>query len=269
MRFAGGRCHDVGALQQDATSVEPHLRNPGRNGANLQRRGLCSDVSAIHRSEVRVVRRHEVVIGRFIIAAAILLSCSTGFAQVAAPSMSNAVGSPGAGAMGDTAAPPPPGANAAAAALDGAGVPLGATDLFVGGLSPSPNDLGGSCPSPASVGPLGTGSIFSGDGTLSTSGSDLGGTAAANAGGCSVAPTAGVGPLGQSSAAGDATAFGGGNIPLATTALPTTGLGGPIVTPGSITPCSSTGASAFAMSPIPSPLSALAPAPRPLIGQMC
>ena len=60
--------------------------------------------------------------------------------------MGSAIDSPGLVATGDTAAPPPPGASAAAAALDGAGVPLGTTELFVGGLSPSPTDLGGSCP---------------------------------------------------------------------------------------------------------------------------
>ena len=113
--------------------------------------------------------------------------------------------------MGDTAAPPPPGASAAAAALDGAGVPLGATELFVGGLSPSPTDLGGGCPSAiALVVTLGTGAIFSGDGTLSMSPSDLGGATTASDTGCSIAPTAGVGPLGLSSTTGAAPAFGGG-----------------------------------------------------------
>ncbi len=85
--------------------------------------------------------------GRLIIAAALLLWCGPGFAQVSAPSMGSAMDSPGLVATGNTAAPPPPGAGAAAAALDGAGIPLGATELFVGGLSPSPGDLGGGCPS--------------------------------------------------------------------------------------------------------------------------
>jgi hypothetical protein len=191
--------------------------------------------------------------GRFVIAAAILLSCatgfcSTGFAQVTAPSMGTAMDDPALASMTDTIAPPPPGASAAAAALDGAGIPLAATDLFVGGLSPSPTDLGG-CPGAAGVVALGTGAIFSGDGTLSISTSDLGGTAAAGGTGCSVAPTAGVGPLGLSSTQGAGASFGGGSIPLATTAVPTTGLAGPIASPGSITPCSSTGASVFAASP--------------------
>ena len=106
---------------------------------------LCGDVSAAHRCEVHAGHQ-EVVMGRFIIAAAILLWCSPGFAQVIAPSIGSTTDSPGLPPMGDTAAPPPPGASAAAAALDGAGIPLGATDLFVGGLSPSPSDLGGSCP---------------------------------------------------------------------------------------------------------------------------
>jgi hypothetical protein len=203
--------------------------------------------------------------GRFIIAAAILFSCSTGFAQVTAPPMGSSFGLP---ATGDTAAAPPPGASAAAAALDGAGVPLGATDLFVGGLSPSPTDLGGGCPSTAAFASLGTGAIFSGDGTLSTSASDLGGTTVAGTG-CSIAPTAGVGPLGLSSTTGAAPAFGGGNIPLAATSLPTTGLGGTIATPGTISPCSSTGASTFAASPLQRPLPGFAPAVGMSLGQVC
>jgi hypothetical protein len=213
-------------------------------------------------------RRVEVVMGRLIIAAAVLLSCSTGFAQVTAPSTSSAMGISGLPPMAGTAAPAPPGASAAAAALDGAGIPLGSTDLFVGGLSPSPTDLGGGCPSPAGVAPLGTGAIFSGDGTLSISPSDLGGGTTASTTGCDLAPTAGAGPLGQSSATGDASAFGGGNIPLAVTALPTTGLGGTVATPGSITPCSSMGASVSAVSPLQSPLPGFAPAGTP-IGQVC
>ncbi len=123
--------------------------------------------------------------GRFIIAAAILLSSSTGFAQVPAPSIGSAMDSSGLTAMGDTSAPPPPGASAAAAALDGAGVPLGATDLFVGGLSPSPTDLGGGCPSALGVVTLGTGAIFSGNGTLSMSPSDLGGATTPSDSDCS------------------------------------------------------------------------------------
>jgi hypothetical protein len=209
---------------------------------------------------VRVAwRREEVVMGRFVIAAAILLSCSTGFcstgfAQVIAPSMGIAMDSPDPTAMTDTTAPTPPGASAAAAALDGAGIRLAATDLFVGGLSPSPTDLGGGCPSATGIVTLGTGAIFSGDGTLSMSASDLGGTTAASGSGCNVAPAAGVGPLGLSSTQGAAAAFAGGSIPLATTAVPTTGLAGPIASPGSITPCSSTGASVFTASPVQNPL---------------
>jgi hypothetical protein len=206
--------------------------------------------------------------GRLIIAAAVLLSCSTGFAQVTAPSMSSAMGISGLPPMAGTAAPAPPGASAAAAALDGAGIPLGATDLFGGGLSPSPTDLGGSCSSSTAVTQLGTGAIFGGDGTLSMSPSDLGGATTASTTGCSLAPTAGDGPLGLSSATGAASAFGGGNIPLAATALPTTGLGGIVVTPGSITPCSSAGASALA-SPLQSLLPGLAPAVGTPVGQVC
>jgi hypothetical protein len=228
---------------------------------------LGDDVSAVHRREVRA-GREEVVMGRWIIAAAVLLWCSPGFAQASAPSMGSVMDSPGLVATGNTAAPPPPGASAAAAALDGAGIPLGTTDLFVGGLSPSPSDLGGGCPSSTGTTSLGTGAIFSGDGTLSTSPSDLGGATAASSTGCSLAPSAGDGPLGPSSTTGAAAAFGGGNIPLAATALPTTGLGGTIAPPGRITPCSSTGASILA-SPILSSLPGFAPAAGTPVGQVC
>lgn len=207
--------------------------------------------------------------GRFVIVAAILLSCSTGFAQVATPAMSSTMDGPGLSVMGDTTAPPPPGASAAAAALDGAGVPLGATDLFVGGLSPSPTDLGGGCPNTAGVVGLGTGAIFSGDGTLSTSSSDLGAATATSNTGCGLAPTAGVGPLGLSSTTGAAAAFAGGNIPLAATALPTTGLANPIVAPGSIMPCTSTGTSVLAASPLVNPMLRLVPSTGAPTGRAC
>jgi hypothetical protein len=228
---------------------------------------LWADVSAVHRCEVRA-GREEVVMRRFIIAAVILLWYSPGFAQASAPSMGGAMGSPGLAAMADTTAPPPPGASAAAAALDGAGIPLGATDLFVGGLSPSPTDLGGGCPSSIGIASLGTGAIFSSDGTLSSSPSDLGGATSASSSGCASAPTAGDGPLGVSSTAGAAAAFGGGNIPLAATALPTTGLGGTITSPGNITPCSSAGASVLVPS-LQSPLPGFAPAAGAPVGQVC
>jgi hypothetical protein len=219
--------------------------------------------------EVRAKRRHgDNVMGRLIIAAGLLFSCSTGFAQVGASSVSSGVNTPGRPPRPQPGAPPPPGASAAAAALDGAGIPLAATDLFVGGLSPSPTDLGGGCPGTAGVAPLGTGSIFSGDGTLSTSPGDLGGATTASTTGCNIAPTAGDGPLGSSSTAGTATAFGGGNIPLAATALPTIGLGGTIAAPGSISSCGSMGASALA-SPLLSPLPGFAPAAGTPIGQVC
>jgi hypothetical protein len=219
---------------------------------------------------MHTMRRHaEVVMGRFIIGVVIVFWCSTGFAQNIAPSLSNATNSSGFPALGSTTAPPPPGASAAAAALDGAGVPLGATELFVGGLSPSPTDLGGGCPSAPGVSSLGTGAVFSGDGTLSMSASDLAGATTASDTGCSIAPTAGAGPLGLASTSGAAAAFGGGNIPLATTALPTTGLGGTITAPGTISPCSSTGASVFAASPLQSPLLGLAPSTGMPTGQAC
>jgi hypothetical protein len=228
---------------------------------------LGGDVSAVHRREVRAGRK-EVVMGRLITAAAVLLWSCAGFAQVSAPSLGNATGSSSIPPMADTAAQPPPGASAAAAALDGAGIPLGATELFVGGLSPSQTDLGAGCPSSSGVAQLGTGAIFSGDETLSTSPSDLGGASAASSTGCSVTPSAGDGPLGLSSTTGAAAAFGSGNIPLAATALPTTGLGGTIAAPGSITPCSSAGASVMA-SPLQSPLPGFAPATGTPVGQVC
>jgi hypothetical protein len=210
----------------------------------------------------------EVVMRRFIIVAAILLSCGPSFAQMAAPSTGTPMGSSGLSAMGNTAAPPPPGASAAAAALDGAGIPLGTTDLFVGGLSPSPTDLGGGCAGGSGIVTLGTGAIFSGDGTLSSSSSDLGGTTTSSTD-CSIAPTAGDGPLGLSSTTGAAATFGGGNIPLAATALPTTGLGGTIGAPGSS--CSSTGASVSAASPLRSPFQnpLIGLAPGAPTGQVC
>ena len=49
------------------------------------------------------------------------------------------------------ATPSPTGEMVAAAALGGAGIPLGTTDLFAGGLSPSPTDLTAS-PTCAGVG---------------------------------------------------------------------------------------------------------------------
>ena len=206
--------------------------------------------------------------GRFVIAVAILLWCNPGFAQVSAPSTGGMTAGAAFAPMAVTAAPPPPGASAAAAALDGAGIPLGTTELFVGGLSPSPGDVGGGCSDSIALASLGTGAIFSGDGTLSMSPSDLGGATTASSTGCSIAPTAGAGPLGLSSTTGAALAFGGGDIPLATTALPTTGLGGTIVPPGTITPCSSSGASVLA-SPLQSPLPGFAPAAGIPVGQVC
>jgi hypothetical protein len=268
----------VGLMLVRCSSAQP-ARNricaiPVETAQNCKNAALRGAVSAVHWCEVRPREAHaerkreEVVMGRFIIAAAILLSCSSGFAQVSAPSSGNATGSSGIPPVVDTAAPPPPGASAAAAALDGAGIPLGVSELFVGGLSPSQTDLGAGCPSSSGVAQLGTGAIFSGDGTLSTSPSDLGGATAASASGCSVAPSAGGGPLGLSSTTGAAAAFGGGNIPLAATALPTTGLGGTIAPPGSITPCTSTGASVVAF-PLQSPLPGFAPAAGTPVGQVC
>ncbi len=255
--------------------MEPQLRNPGGNEATLQKckrygeRIFSTQLRSVPGVEPDAWRLEDIVMGRFIITAVVLCWCSSAFAQGTAPSM----GSSSFVTMGGTStvAPPPPGASAAAAALDGAGVPLGATDLFVGGLSPSATDLGGGCPSSADVVALGTGAIFSGDGTLSMSGSDLAGGTATSGSDCSIAPTAGDGPLGVSSMTGDVTAFGGGNIPLAATALPTAGLGGTVLVPGSISSCSSTGASASAASPMRSPLQnpLIGLAPGAPTGQVC
>jgi hypothetical protein len=257
--------------------VEPQLRNPGGNEATLQRCERYGDrifgpqVRSVPGVELDAWRLEDIVMGRFIITAVILFWCSSGFAQGTAPPMGSSGLITMGGTMASTAAPPPPGASAAAAALDGAGVPLGATDLFVGGLSPSATDLGGGCPSSAGVVALGTGAIFSGDGTLSMSASDLAGATTASGGDCSIAPTAGDGPLGLSSLTGAAAAFGGANIPLAATALPTAGLGGTILAPGSISSCSSTGASASAASPLRSPLQnpLIGLAPGAPTGQVC
>jgi hypothetical protein len=182
------------------------------------------------------------------ISAAILLGCSASFAQVSDPGMPTLqMGEPSPDL---TAAPPAPGENAAVAAIGGAGVPLGTTELFAGGLSPAPMDAivsptcPGAGPNPG-VGTLGTGSIFAGNGTMSVSTSDLSPSASVDPtdSNCGAAASAGAGPLGLTSTLGAASAFAAGAVPLAAGTLNTAGLGGTIgvPTPGSPASCSSTG----------------------------
>jgi hypothetical protein len=182
------------------------------------------------------------------IATAILLSCSASFAQVGVPAApSLAMGAP---SPDSTEAPSAPGENAAQAAIGGAGVPLGTTELFAGGLSPAPTDatVSPTCPGAGTspgVGTLGTGSIFAGNGTMSALTSDLSPSASVDPtdSNCGAAATAGAGPLGLTSTLGAASAFAGGAIPLGAGALSTAGLGGiiGIPTPGGPARCSSTG----------------------------
>jgi hypothetical protein len=141
--------------------------------------------------------------------------------------------------------PSPVGAMSTEASIGGAGIPLGTTELFAGGLSPAPTDATipdptcpGASPIPG-VGTLGTGSIFAVNGTMSTSASDIASSVDPTDSGCGAAPSAGAGPLGLASSLGAAPVFTGGNIPLGAPALSTTGLGGIIAIPalGSLSPC--------------------------------
>ena len=210
---------------------------------------------------------------RVAIAVAMFFSCSPGIAQVNAPATGAsqpAISAPATSMIDSTAAPAPPGENAAQAALGGAGVPLGTTELFAGGLSPAPTDAtGGACPTMSltpGVGSLGTGAIFSGDGTLATSPSDVAGAFDSAGSGCGTTASAAVGPLGAALTTGAAATFAGGNIPLGATGLSTTGLGGGITLPapastigsavGSTPACSATGAPSVGLS---SPLLGSAP----------
>jgi hypothetical protein len=181
-----------------------------------------------------------------IVTVATLLSGSAGVAQVNLPDMS----APNAGATLPSdyvAARSPVGAMTTEASIGGAGIPLGTTELFAGGLSPAPTDAAianptcpGASPIPG-VGTLGTGSIFATNGTMSTSASDIASSVDPTDSGCGAAPSAGAGPLGLTSSLGTALAFTGGNVPLGATALSTIGLGGIIAfpAPGSLSPCTS------------------------------
>jgi hypothetical protein len=158
------------------------------------------------------------------VTAAVLLSSSAGIAQVYLPGTNT----PDLGSMpplAGTGAPSPTSAMATEAAVGGAGIPLGTTELFVGGLSPAPTDATGSpsCPGVGTtpgVGALGTTSIFQGDGTMGTPGA-LASSGLPTASACDAATSTGGG-----APSGVAPAFTGGSIPLGATALGTGGLAG-------------------------------------------
>jgi hypothetical protein len=181
-----------------------------------------------------------------IITVVTLLSGSAGVAQVNLPGMS----APNTGATLPSdyvGIPSPVGAISTEASIGGAGIPLGTTELFAGGLSPAPTDAmtpdptcPGASPIPG-VGALGTGSIFATNGTMATSASDISSSVDPTDSGCGAAPSAGAGPLGLTSSLGTGLVFTGGNVPLGATALNTTGLGGIIAipAPGSLSPCTS------------------------------
>jgi hypothetical protein len=183
-----------------------------------------------------------------IVTVATLLGGDAGFTQVTLPDMSAqaALATP---ASDTVATPSPIGGMGTEASIGGAGIPLGVTELYAGGLSPSPSDLNtpsptcpGAGPNPG-VGTLGTGSIFAGNGTMATSTSDIASSVDPTDSGCVATPSAGAGPLGLTSTLGTAPVFSGGSVPLGASALSTTGLAGTIgaSTPGGLSPCTSPG----------------------------
>jgi hypothetical protein len=183
-----------------------------------------------------------------IVGMAILLGSGAGFAQVSLPDTS-AQAAPAAEASDTVATPSPIGGMSTEASIGGAAIPLGVTELYAGGLSPSPSDLNtpnptcpGAGPNPG-VGTLGTGSIFAGNGTMATSTSDIASSVDSTDSGCGGTPSAGAGPLGLTSTLGAAPAFSGGGVPLGAAALTTTGLAGTI---GASTPCTNSGTLATA-----------------------
>jgi hypothetical protein len=174
-------------------------------------------------------------------------------------------GSPDGGITGSAAAPTlagveeavSSGATVAPAPLGGAAIPLGATDLYAGGLSPAaPDPLGVSgCLAVASqgVGALGTASIFNGDGTLSPSTNSLAPSGASTSAGCGGPAGTDAGTLATSNGVG--AAFQAGNIPLGAITLSPSGIS-PVVggqAPGTSSPAI--------------PLSCNAPAPSFITGQ--
>jgi hypothetical protein len=170
-----------------------------------------------------------------------LLGSGAGFTQVTLPNMS-APAAPAAAPSDTVATPSPVGGMSTEASIGGAGIPLGATELYAGGLSPSPTDLNtpsptcpGAGPNPG-VGTPGTGSIFAGNGTMATSTSDIASSVDPTDSGCGATPSAGAGPLGVTSTLGTAPAFMGGSVPLGASALSTTGLADTIAAP-----CTSSG----------------------------
>jgi hypothetical protein len=154
--------------------------------------------------------------GVFAIAAVIvLLAIVPGAAQTGAPS------TPGAGTTS------PLGTIVPASPIGGSGIPLGATELFVGGLSPAPvgpTDGTTTCPDPTISGPS----------VRSSSVIDSGATS----GDCSAAGTGSPTSAGLSSVPGSSavtssvvTSLGGASIPLGATELDGTGLSAPIAVP--------------------------------------
>jgi len=125
-----------------------------------------------------------------------------------------------------TVDPSPVGGASGAAQVGGAGIPLATTELYAGGLSPAPPDqAGGSgCPATSGVGALGTSSIFSGDGTMSSSSSALASTGSSTGSGCG----ASTGAISSGTASAAAPGFTGGNIPLGATQLGSSGISGTI-----------------------------------------
>jgi hypothetical protein len=239
-------------------------RNPDRNAATLQKcRRSHGRICVVHGelpTEGMPTMRTPVIA-----LAMMLLTCSAGFAQQASVS-GTGVSDMSATPQSDSAAVPALiGATATQAALGGAGIPLGTTELFAGGLSPTPTDgtLSPTCPGASAtpgVGALGTGSIFSSNGTLATSTSDIASSGTPTDSGCGTAASAGAGPLGLTSALGAAPVFTGGSVPLGATALGTAGLSGTIgVAPPSPSPCNLPGSVANAGLGLP----ALAPLSRP------
>jgi hypothetical protein len=209
--------------------------------------------------------------------ATILFTCCASFAQQAGMPGTSMLGTsvlgtviPGTSTPDMSAMPPsassvipsPTGAMGVDAPIGGAGIPLATTELFAGGLSPSPTDVtaGPTCPGAGAnpgVGALGTGSIFGANGTLATSTSDLASSGDPTDSGCGAAASAGAGPLGVTSTLGTAPAFAGGGVPLGASALGTTGLAGTIGVPipGSLSPCSSPGSLAATGIGLPIPSS--------------
>jgi hypothetical protein len=159
-----------------------------------------------------------------IAAVIVLLGIGPSAAQIGAPS------TPGAGTMS------PFGTIVPTSPIGGSGIPLGATELFVGGLSPAPvgpTDGSTTCPDPT----------ISGASVRSSSVIDSGATTGNSAGsmtstGCGAAGTGSPLSAGLSSVPGSSavtssvvTSLGGADIPLGATQPDVTGLSPPITVP--------------------------------------